>query len=709
MKTMTNAPRRRSLLPLLSQPSEGPHGSRSAMTCRFKCGNACDHPQPNTTDHATVASVIETAIRRRAVLQGGAVGAGALVVAGLAVSAAAKPAATTSRGTATRGLAAIATGDWTPIEPNRRDIVSVPEGYASRVVIAWGDPVVAGAPDFDPYAQTPQSAAKQFGYNNDYVGVLPLPSDGDAEGRTALLVTNHEYTDENLMFPTGAYTTAQIKKIAIQSHGLSVVKIEQVKSAHKGDWKRSNPTRSAYNRRITGTTPFLLDGPAVGDDRLKTTADPTGTTVLGTLNNCSGGTTPWGTVLSGEENFNSFFDKSGSLDPRYTTSYARYGISGSDSKGWSEVDPRFDLSTEPHEPFRFGWVVELDPTDPKSTPRKHTMLGRIKHEGANILISDSGKAVAYMGDDERGDYLYKFVSADSYVPGDKAHNLALLTKGTLYVARLTGDDPMAKNADGSFVPADGEYDGSGQWIPLTSDTQSFVDGFSVADVLINTRLAADSVAPTKMDRPEDVEPSQYNRKIYAALTNNSNRGSKFAVDEANPLAKSNVRSALGAPLTPAGGNRNGYIIELTEAGGDHTGTAFAWTLLLVCGDPAAPETYFSGYDKSKVSPISCPDNVTFDSQGNLWIATDGNVLGSNDGLFRCPVEGPERGHVQQFLTVPFGAETCGPLITTDDQSVWVAVQHPGETDGADFEHPSSTWPHTGDFPRPGVVVTYQEA
>jgi secreted PhoX family phosphatase len=210
-----------------------------------------------------------------------------------------------------------------------------------------------------------------------------------------------------------------------------------------------------------------------------------------------------------------------------------------------------------------------------------------------------------------------------------------------------------------------------------------------------------------MDRPEDVEPNPVNGKIYAALTNNSDRGVKYPTDETNPLASSMVRSSLGAPLTSKSGNRNGYVLELTELGNDHTATTFTWDLFLVCGDPAAPETYFAGYDKSKVSPISCPDNVAFDAAGNLWLSTDGNVLGSNDGLFRVPVAGPERGRVEQFLTVPYGAETCGPLVTEDQLSVFVAVQHPGETDGATFETPSSTWPHTDGFPRPSVVVSYR--
>jgi hypothetical protein len=328
---------------------------------------------------------------------------------------------------------------------------------------------------------------------------------------------------------------------------------------------------------------------------------------------------------------------------------------------------------------------ELDPADPTSTPRKHTMLGRFKHEGANVTIARNGHAVAYMGDDERGDYLYKFVSAATYDPGDtqqaRRHNLTLLTTGTLYVARLTGDGT-----------GDGEYDGDGEWIPLTSDAESYVPGMSVADVLLDTRLAADKVAPTKMDRPEDVEPSPISGKIYAALTNNTQRGSTaMPVDEANPVA----------------GNRHGYVLEITERGGDHAATRFGWTLLLVCGDPADPRTYFAGYPKEKVSPISCPDNVAFDRNGNLWISTDGNALGSHDGLFRVPLTGVERGHVQQFLTVPAGAEACGPLISDDQRTAFLAVQHPGEKDGATFETPGSTWPHTDQFPRPGVVTAYR--
>ncbi|WP_121253304.1 PhoX family protein [Nocardioides ferulae] len=689
---MTIAPRR--TLPLLTS---GPHGSRSHMTCQFRCGNACDQPIPNTSRNEHVQDVVAKALERRTVLRGAAIGSGALIAGSLAFQATGAAAATsTPAAPVTRGRAGdLGRTSFTPVAPNRRDAVVVPSGWRSDVVIAWGDPVVKGAPAFDVRNQTPEAAAGQFGYNCDYVGVLEL------DKKKALLVVNHEYTDETLMFPEGVYDEDTVRRIGLASHGMSVVTIKRGKVP--GSWLTVNPSRTRHNRRITANTAFKLTGPAAGDARLKTSADPSGTKVLGTLNNCAGGTTPWGTVLSGEENFNQYFEKSGDIDPAYAESYARYGISGSGGRGWHHVDPRFDLTEEPHEPFRFGWVVEIDPYDPTSTPRKHTMLGRFKHEGANVAVAKDGRVVAYMGDDERGDYLYKFVSRDKMDKRGNAaarkRNMRLLERGTLYVAKLTGD-----GAD------DGTFDGTGEWIALASDTESFVPGMSVADVLIDTRLAADKLAPTKMDRPEDVEPNLVNGRVYVALTNNSNRGSEsMPADEANPVTESMVRSSLGGALEKKAGNRNGYVLELEPAKRDHAAASFTWNLMLVCGDPEAPETYFAGFDKSQVSPISCPDNVAFDEDGNLWISTDGNVLGSNDGIFRVPVEGPDRGKVQQFLTVPRGAEACGPLIADGDRSLFVAVQHPGEIDGATFEAPASTWPHTHDFPRPSVAVAYRKA
>ncbi|ROP27627.1 hypothetical protein EDD30_0313 [Couchioplanes caeruleus] len=675
-------------MPLLST-----HSGRDPMTCLHRCGNACDHPVPNTSANPYLGDLVRAGMTRRGLVRLGA--AGALVLGFGAGSAPARPAQAATGPAAAAPPSAGGELTFVPIPPNTLDAVIVPHGYDSAVVIRWGDPVLPGAPPLDVHRQTADRQAAQFGYNNDFVGVLPVGRDG----RRALLVVNHEYTNEELMFPgfttLEAMTTGQIQT-AMAAHGLSVVEIERV--GRTGEWRPVRGNRLPYNRRITALrTPFDFTGPAAGSSLLRTAADPKGRTAIGTLNNCAGGVTPWGTVLSGEENFNQYFVGGDQAPEALKPKLARYGISitaryPSGSRRWERAQERFDLAKHPNEAHRFGWIVEVDPHDPRSRPRKHTAMGRFKHEGANVIVAKSGHVVAYMGDDERFDYLYKFVSAKRFIPGNRRHNLMLLESGTLYVAKLTGDSPPAEIDGTGKLPSDGAFDGTGRWIKLASGQRSHVPGMSVVEVLTYARLAGDAVGATKMDRPEDVQPSLVTGKIYAALTNNTNRavGTYPGVDEANPRAA----------------NKHGQIFELVEDGGDHTGDSFTWSLPIVCGDPADPSTYFAGYDKGAVSPISCPDNVAFDSAGNLWISTDGNALGSNDGLFATAIEGPERGHLKQFLTVPIGAETCGPFITGDDRSVFVAVQHPGEISGASLEKPASTWPD-GDFAKPAVVVTWR--
>jgi secreted PhoX family phosphatase len=665
------------------------------MTCTYRCGNACAHPAPNTSDNSYFGDLVDAQLSRRGLLRLGAAGA---IVAGFTAAgglpAAAAPGHVPARAPRPRPGAL----GFTPVAPNTLDAFVVPPGYAHHVVIRWGEPVVAGAPAFDLHHQSPAAQAGQFGYNNDFLGVVPLSRD------RALLFANHEYTNEELMFPgwTGHESaTAAQKRIAMLAHGLSVVELERV--GRSGAWRPVPVRRSRrYNRRITTGTAFRLTGPAAGSPLLRTTADPSGRTVYGTLNNCSGGVTPWGTMLSGEENFNQYFVGGDAVAPADKPALARYGIETtkrypSGSRRWDTVDSRFDLAQEPHEANRFGWIVEVDPYDRTSTPRKHTALGRFKHEGANIRLTADGRAVAYMGDDERFDYLYKFVSDKRMRRGSsaaaRAHNLTLLDSGTLYVAKFGFTSPAEIDGTGT-LPSDGAFDGSGQWIPLVRGDESLVPGMSVDEVLVRTRLAADKVGATKMDRPEDVQPHPRTGKVYAALTNNTDRGKP---GKEGPTE-----------VAPRNGNRHGHILELTESRNDAAAETFTWDLPLVCGDPADPSTYFAGFDKSRVSPISCPDNVAFDPAGNLWIATDGNALGSNDGLFAMPLTGPERGHVKQFLTVPVGAETCGPFITEDGRSVFTAVQHPGEVDGASVEHPASTWPD-GQYARPAVVVTWRTA
>ncbi|MEU0207836.1 PhoX family protein [Streptomyces canus] len=668
------------------------HG-RSALTCRFRCGDACFHPAPNTSSNPYVGDVIATALSRRSMMRAAAVVtvAAAAGTAGTVVTAPSAEAAvqqTTAKpkpkGKAARGLR------FPPVAPNTADTVTIPAGYSQNVVVRWGEPILRGAPAFDPDRQTATAQAGQFGYNNDFLALLPLPGE---RGRQ-ILVANHEYTDEVLMFRgyDAAAPTREQVEIAWAAHGLSAVVVEE----NKKNGALTVVPRHHLNRRVTATSEFRLTGPAAGSDLLRTSADPTGRKVLGTLNNCSGGTTPWGTTLHGEENFNQYFANAGRATDK------RYGIgTGASERKWERFDKRFDVAQEPNEVHRFGYVVELDPYDPSSAPRKHTALGRFKHEGATVRLTHDGRPVVYSGDDERFDYFYKFVGSKRMKHGSgravREHNLSLLDEGTLYVARLTGDSPALEIDGTGKLPADGEFDGGGEWIPLVTATAkgavSHVEGMTADEVCVFTRLAGDKVGATKMDRPEDIEPNPHSGKVYVALTNNTNRGigTNAPADEANP------RNA----------NKHGHILELTERWNRADSTKFAWTLFLVAGDPEDPATYFAGFPKDAVSPISCPDNVAFDPHGNLWISTDGNQLGSHDGLFGVATKGERRGELKQFLTVPTGAETCGPLV--QDRRVLVAVQHPGEISGATVEKPASTWPDgPGKIVRPAVVAVWRK-
>ncbi|MER5714262.1 PhoX family protein [Streptomyces sp. NPDC002132] len=683
-------------LPLIGTPSQSHPGGRSAMTCRFRCGDACFQEVPNTSANEYVGDVIAGALSRRSMMRAAAVvtvagAAGAAGVAGARPAAAATGEAA-AQGTYGKGGAAgkAARGlRYSAVAPNTVDAVVVPDGYRQNVVIRWGEPILRGAPAFDPEKQTAKAQAGQFGYNNDFLSLLPLPGE---RGRQ-LLVANHEYTDEILMFRgyDAANPTREQVEIAWAAHGLSAVVVEE----DRRTGRLTAVPRHPLNRRVTATTEFRLTGPAAGSPLLRTSADPTGRKVLGTLNNCSGGTTPWGTTLHGEENFNQYFANSSRATDK------RYGIgTGASERKWERFDKRFDVAQEPNEVHRFGYVVEFDPYDPDSTPRKHTALGRFKHEAATVRLTDDGRPVVYSGDDERFDYFYKFVGSKRMRKGGsraaREHNLSLLDEGTLYVAKLTGDSPAIEIDGTGKLPADGEFDGSGEWIPLATASArgavSHVEGMTAEEVFVFTRLAGDKVGATKMDRPEDIEPNPVTGKVYVALTNNGNRGvgANAKADEANP------RNA----------NKHGHVLELTERGNRAESTRFAWSLFLVAGDPDDPATYFAGFPKDAVSPISCPDNVAFDPHGNLWISTDGSQLGSHDGLFGVATRGPRRGELKQFLTVPNGAETCGPII--QERRVVVAVQHPGELDGASVENPKSVWPDgAGKIVRPAVVAVWR--
>jgi secreted PhoX family phosphatase len=676
---------RRSTLPLPLLTPE--HGGRQGLTCRYRCGNACAHDEPNTSANEYFGDVLARAVSRRGVLRAGAV----LTLA--AGAATATGACSTAAGGEAGGGPGLPQGlAYEPVPPNTTDAVTLPPGYESNVVIRWGDPVVPGAPEFDFENQTAEAQAAQFGYNNDFCGLLPLRGAGERY----LMFCNHEYTLEPLMFPgyDPADPTEEQFRIGLAAHGLTVVVVER----DRGTGRMTPVLDGQYNRRYTGTSEFVLDGPAAGSDLLRTTADPSGTRVLGTFNNCAGGVTPWGTFLSGEENFNQYFANADAItDPAVAARAQRYGLTGEASeRGWERFDSRFDVTQEPNEANRFGWIVEVDPFDPAAAPVKHTALGRFKHEGATVRLAEDGRAVAYTGDDERFDYVYKFVSDEAVMRGEsraaREHNRTLLTRGTLYVARFTGDSPAGELTGGGALPADGAFDGGGEWIALAAGDRSFVPGMSAAEVYVYTREAGDRVGATKMDRPEDVQANPRTGTVYMALTNNTDRGKADASrtggpDEANPRVD----------------NKHGHVIELVEEGGDPTATSFAWSILLLCGDPNDPGTYFGGFDKSQVSPITSPDNLAFDPHGNLWISTDsGRALTINDGLYGVSLEGPTRGRTTLFASVPAGAECCGPVVT--EGFVLISPQHPGDLDGASPETPMSTWPDgPGTQPRPSVV------
>jgi secreted PhoX family phosphatase len=643
------------------------------VTCRYRCGDQCSQRPPNESSNGYFGDLVQRVIDRRGLFKAGAVVAVAGTAAGVVTggTAMAQP--------RLRGL------DFTPVRTNSEDAVVVPEGYHQGVVIRWGDPILAGAPEFDFDHQTPQAQERQFGYNNDFCALLSLP-----DGRR-LMVNNHEYTTEEFLFRgyDPENPIEQQVRIAWAAHGLSVVVLETGDGAPR-------VVRDRLNRRITLNTEFEVRGPAAGSDLLKTPADPGGTKVFGTMNNCSGGVTPWGTILSGEENIHYYFAHADQItDPVTKERLARYGFQGAATeRKWERFDSRWDLLQQVNEPHRFGWIIEVDPHDPESTPVKHTALGRFKHEGANIHVAPDGRVVAYMGDDEKFEYIYKFVSDGTVKPGAsrhaRRHNTTLLDEGTLYVAKFTGDSPAGEIDGTGGLPSDGQFDGTGEWIPLAHKDESFVEGMSAEEVYVFTRLAADRAGATKMDRPEDIQPHPRTGRVYCALTNNSDRGTggEAPADEVNPRNT----------------NKHGQVLEFED---DSTGTRFGWNLLLVCGDPNDPSSYYGGFDKSQVSPITCPDNLAFDSSGNLWITTDSSeVLGHNDGLFAVPLEGPERGHVMQFLSVPRGAEACGPVI--EDDLVLVSAQHPGELDGASADKPASHWPDGGDSqPRPSVVAVWR--
>ena len=544
---------------------------------------------------------------------------------------------------------------FTPIAASTADAITLPEGFTSQVVVRWGDPLTSDTPDFDHATRgSAASQASAVGDNNDGMDLF------EVEGRN-VLVFNNEYTNRSITFGNRETklpeTDDDVDKGKL-AHGLTLVELKE----QNGQWVMVKD--SPLNRRVTPDTPFEVVGPVRGSRLIQTAADPQGTRILGTFNNCGNGRTPWGTYLACEENFNGYFSSSQGEAFEHNAEQKRYGIANSGKDwgyAWAQTDARFDVTAEPNEPNRHGWVVEVDPAGRKQ-PVKLTALGRFKHENAEVVIAKNGKVVVYLGDDERGEFLYRFVSRDRYQPdGDNSH---LLHEGELFVAKFHDD-------------------GRGEWINLKEA------GMSPDETLVYARIAGTQVGATTMDRPEWVAANPHKVEAYVALTNNKYRGERESqpVNAANPRIK----------------NPYGHIVRWTPADQDHAADQFEWDMYVMAGNPRLHADAMGGSPNVTADNMfNSPDGLKFDTAGNLWIQTDGNYsnekgfagMGNNQML----MGDPQTGEIHRFMVGPKECEITGLTWSADRKTLFVGIQHPGERGG-------SHWPEGGDsVPRSAIVA-----
>jgi uncharacterized protein len=579
------------------------------------------------------SNMIDARLSRRSFLMGtAAVGAGAF----LALNPVAKAVAA---GMDSKLL------NFVQVPVSTSDTIIVPKGYSTSNLMSWGDPIFPNAPAFNPDGKQDSTAqTMQFGDNTDGMSLFQLSDDH------AVLAVNNEYTNYEFLFADGGKTlTADDVKKAQAALGITIVELV------RKDGKWSMDKNGKMNRRITANTEMTVTGPAAGNDLLKTKADPTGTKVLGTINNCANGKTPWGTYLTCEENFDGMFgsDKPVTLND----DFKRYGVAADGSEyNWHKHDPRFDLAVNPNEANRFGWVVEIDPKNPTSTPIKRTALGRFKHENAALVINNDGHVVVYLGDDERGEHLYKFVTKNKYQAGNDAANRDLLDEGTLYVAKFSMDQD--------------KLEGDGEWLELTYGKNGLTkeNGFNnQAEVVIFARRAATVVGATTMDRPEWVAVHPDNKHVFCTLTNNKNRGQEGQdVGGPNPRAKNNY----------------GQIVRWLPTNNDHSSASFKWDLYLIAGNPTVHkgDLYAGSANINKDNMFNSPDGLGFDNAGRLWIQTDGDFSNEGDyagqGNNQMLCGDPVTGEIRRFLTGPVGCEVTGLTFSDDQKTMFIGIQHP---------------------------------
>jgi secreted PhoX family phosphatase len=539
-----------------------------------------------------------------------------------------------------------------PISAGSGPVPAISSAYQYDVLIPWGTPITGSGSAYNGEPNRRPTAAEQtqqVGIGHDGMWYFPL-DDGNANGMLAL---NHEYGSNPHVLGKELPASLEDVRLSQHAHGVSIVEIRKFRGAK---WK---PVPSPRARRIHVNTPVTFSGPAANSPLLRTRA---GNPPLGTLNNCANGKTPWGTYLTCEENFNAYFGdstynattKTGTW--KATDAQKRYGFTAAGfGYGWEKFDKRFDLASADHanEENRFGWVVEIDPMNPNQTPVKRTALGRIKHEGAEVVEGQGGRIVVYMGDDERFDYIYKFVSADNW-RSMVARGVSPLDEGKLYVAKFNDD-------------------GTGNWLELTVNNPTLKAKFNdQATVLTYARLAADALGATPMDRPEWITVAA-NGRVYCSLTNNTQR-KDTQVMAANPL----------------GPNPDGHIISWRDSG-NYTGLSFEWDIFIL-----AKDTHGSGDDRT----FSSPDGLWADPDGRLFIQTDGpQKKGLNDQLL---VANLETGDIRRLLSGVTDCEVTGIAVTPDRRTMFVNIQHPGDGNPSKTNFPAPQG--SGRIPRDCTLV-----
>ena len=655
-----------------------------------------DEGVSNTSANPTFYEIMEEKLARRAFLMGGL--AAAAVVAhggGLTGTAALAQSAAPS---ALLGFKAV------PV--SKDDTVVVPEGYKVQVLAPWGTPITGDMPAWNPGRTTAAEQLHQVGQHHDGMHLFPI----DGSNEDGLMVLNHEYVeprfihaakykgmaaDRNFVLVTDGKRDDDEVLAEIHAHGVSIYR---TKKDADGMWA---VVADPLNRRIHGATPMEIGGPVRGSAHVRTRFSPDGTMTRGTLNNCAHGVTPWNTYLTAEENWAGYFvnrDTKGDK-PNLPREHARYGVRTDRGRyQWDlaasgdDIFTRFDVSSKggsATEDYRnevntFGWIVEIDPFDPASTPIKRTALGRFAHEGVIFAPVEAGKpVVCYSGDDARFEYIYKFVSARPYEPGVTRGDI--LDDGTLYAAKFNAD-------------------GTGEWLALAPGRNGLTpaNGFAdLADILVNTRAAADFVGATKMDRPEWGTVDPETGEVYFTLTNNSRR-SLTQTDAANPRAENNF----------------GHIVRWTEARGDHASTNFVWELFVLAGTQRQSRT-FANTALSDDSIFACPDGIWMDGNRRLWIQTD---MGDIGGTFSGPLApfgtnqmlcaDPATGEIRRFLTGPWGQEITGVITTPDHRTMFINVQHPGAHGSAEqfaAGDMGSSFPDgAGTIPRSATIVITRE-